>query len=146
MTTSDIEQKIKDWGLSWSDKDERPWGAYWEIKEKEKFVKLFFPKREKIGQVKIIWVKEGARLSWQWHKNRAETWKIIEGMAGVMTSLTDQQPEEVDIVPAGGRYEIDQEMRHRILAIGGDVIMAEGWIGESKEDDITRIEDDFGRK
>ena len=38
---------------------------------------------------KILLVKPGARLSWQYHQRRKETWRIVEGPVGIVCRSTD---------------------------------------------------------
>lgn len=44
---------------------------------------------------KILLVKPEARLSWQYHHLRAETWRVVEGPVGIMRSAPDEQGELV---------------------------------------------------
>ena len=42
---------------------------------------------------KILIVKPNARLSWQYHKRRAEIWQIYKGSAGIIRSDSDKENE-----------------------------------------------------
>ena len=137
----------------------RPWGGFFVLDEKEaeKFIALFFPQltREKISisgklSPKFLIIAPDKRLSWQYHNRRAEIWKLIEGKANVATSDNDEETESV-VLNKGDIVHLQQGCRHRLI---GDKeewgIVAEIWQHTeaekpSDEDDIIRLQDDFGR-
>ena len=107
----------------------RPWGRYEILQESD------------AHKVKCIWVHSGKRLSYQRHEKRAEHWFIVSGSAlithnGVQSTMH-----------AGDSINIAVGDLHRIENIGeDDVIFIEVQTGTYfGEDDIERIEDDFGR-
>ena len=107
----------------------RPWGRYEILQESDSH------------KVKCIWVLPGKRLSYQRHTKRAEHWFIVAGSARLTIDghITELQ--------AGGTADIAIGVLHRIENIGtSDVIFIEVQTGTYfGEDDIERIEDDFGR-
>ncbi len=138
--------------------ESRPWGGFFVIDEaqSQKFIDLFFSNvpeaHQKVaGKIspKILIVESNKRLSWQYHHRRAEVWKVIYGEAGVVISDTDEetglQPkmkEEIVILKQGDR--------HRLVGTNQWGIIAEIWQHTnpqhpSDEDDIVRVQDDFGR-
>lgn len=136
----------------------RPWGGFFVIEEKyaEKFISTFFSeldiKELMIGNKlspKILIVSPGKRLSWQYHHRRAEIWKLIGGSAGVMTSDTDNETEPAHLAP-GDVIRLKQGERHRLVGLEEWGIVAEIWQHTdadhpSDEEDIVRVQDDFGR-
>jgi mannose-6-phosphate isomerase len=109
--------------------ENRPWGSYTIIKEADDH------------KVKIITVEPGKRLSYQTHEKRSEYWVIVSGtgavtLDGVMTTCV-----------AGDAFIIEQGIAHRIHNTGeDDLTFIEVQLGiYFGEDDIVRIEDDFGR-
>ncbi len=136
----------------------RPWGGFFVIEENEaeKFISLYFPHLTKeelniSGKLspKILVVAPDKRLSWQYHHRRAEIWKLIGGVAGVVTSDTDEEKETKDL-NIGDIIQLKQGERHRLLGTSGWGIIAEIWrhtdaANPSDEDDIVRVQDDFGR-
>ncbi|MCB0708607.1 MAG: hypothetical protein KDC15_04380 [Chitinophagaceae bacterium] len=138
--------------------DSRPWGGFFVIDEDEaeKFINIYFPHLTKAdlsisGKLspKILVVAPGKRLSWQYHHRRAEIWKLIGGTAAVVTSDTDEEKEtrsmQIDDV-----IQLKQGERHRLVGLNGWGILAEIWRhtdadNPSNEDDIVRVQDDFGR-
>lgn len=140
-----------------SDKN-RPWGGFYVIDEdqSEAFISEFFPelnsndfsKFEKLSP-KLLMVAPQKRLSWQYHHRRSEIWKVIDGKAGVVVSKTnDQSP--VKTLDLGDTIRLAQGERHRLVGLEDWAIIAEIWQHTdpehpSDEDDIVRVEDDFGR-
>ncbi|ADX67675.1 phosphomannose isomerase type II C-terminal cupin domain [Weeksella virosa] len=108
---------------------QRPWGSYYVLEATE------------THKVKRIEVNVGARLSYQYHRYRAEVWTIIQGEAKV--TLDDVET----LYHPGQVVEIPLNAKHRIENIGKiPLIFIEVQFGESfDEDDIVRIEDDYSR-
>ena len=78
----------------------RPWGGFFVIDENQaqKFANIYFDglnirELKVAGKLspKLLLVKPGARLSWQYHYREKETWSIIEGPVGIARSMTDEQ-------------------------------------------------------
>ena len=109
--------------------DRRPWGSYTVLEEASTF------------KVKRIEVLPRKRLSYQKHSKRAEHWFVVTGTAKV--TLDD---EEI-IVNAGESIDIPIGAAHRVENPGDDdLIFIEVQRGTYLgEDDIVRLEDDFGR-
>lgn len=136
----------------------RPWGGFFVIDEceAEKFIKIYFPHLTKeqlslSGKLspKILLVAPNKRLSWQYHHRRAEIWKIIGGIAGVATSDTDEE-NEIQHLQQNDIIQLKQGERHRLIGLDGWGIVAEIWrhtdaSHPSDEEDIVRVQDDFGR-
>ena len=122
----------------------------------EKFIQLYFPHltREALSisgklSPKILVVAPEKRLSWQYHHRRAEIWKLIGGSAGVVISDTDEQ-KETRHLNTGDIIQLKQGERHRLIGLDGWGVLAEIWRhtdaeNPSDEDDIVRVQDDFGR-
>jgi mannose-6-phosphate isomerase len=156
---SSVQKHIENLGFKVISKDfERPWGGFLVLDESqaEKFGSQYFPgieiKSLKIGgklSPKILMVQGQKRLSWQYHHRRAEIWKLIAGTAGVVTSETDQigplRRLEVNEI-----IRLHQGQRHRLVGLDGWGVVAEIWqhtdaSNPSDEQDIVRVQDDFGR-
>src|SRR6185503_14139638 len=92
-------------------------------------------------KVKRIEVLPGKRLSYQKHSQRAEHWFVIEGTAKVTLDNRDV------LVAAGEAIDIPVGSAHRVENPGQeDLIFIEVQRGNYLgEDDIVRLEDDFGR-
>lgn len=138
--------------------DTRPWGGFFVLDEAnaDQFMSFFFPQLTKdelsiSGKLspKILVVGPNKRLSWQYHHRRAEIWKLIGGTVGVITSDTDEEKEKT-YLKIGDIIQLKQGERHRLIGLDDWGIVAEIWRhtdaeNPSNEDDIIRIQDDFGR-
>lgn len=109
-------------------KSERPWGK-WE--------KLY----EETGMwVKKITVLPGQRLSLQYHLNRREEWTIIKGTGDVTLDHCKFNVWE------GKHISIGFRQVHRIHNTGdSELVFVEVALGYPNEEDIVRVEDDYGR-
>ena len=136
----------------------RPWGGFFVIAEEQAqaFANAYFEGLDvsslKIaGQLspKILVVAPGRRLSWQYHHRRAEIWRVIQGQAGVKRSPNDTEGA-LEILNVGDSITLQQGERHRLIGLEDYAIIAEIWQHTdancpSDEDDIVRVQDDFGR-
>jgi mannose-6-phosphate isomerase-like protein (cupin superfamily) len=90
-----------------------------------------------------------SRLSWQYHHRRSEIWIVIGGETAVITSDDDHQREQRTL-ELGSFIRLRQGERHRLIGLDSWGIVAEIWQhtdpqNPSDEDDIVRVQDDFGR-
>ena len=154
-----IEKKVKELGFRINSKDfNRPWGGFLVIDEdqSDKFIDYFFQNLDmtlitkglKLSP-KILIVKPLSRLSWQYHYRRSEIWKVFEGEVAVVRSENDnEQPK--NIFPKGSLITLKQGERHRLIGLNDFGVVAEIWQhtdvnNPSDENDIVRIQDDYGR-
>ncbi len=98
---------------------------------------------------KILLVAPRTRLSWQYHHRRAEIWKCIGGTVGVITSDSDEENAEQKLKD-GDIIKLKQGERHRLIGLDDWGVVAEIWqhtdeLNPSDEEDIIRVQDDFGR-
>ena len=109
--------------------ENRPWGNYTILHERTDH------------KVKTITVEPSRRLSYQTHQKRSEYWVIVSG-AGTVTLDGVTTP-----CVGGDAFIIEQGVAHRIENTGTDeLVFIEVQLGTYfGEDDIVRIEDDFGR-
>jgi mannose-6-phosphate isomerase len=110
--------------------DERPWGSFTVLDDQ-----MFDHK------VKRIVVAPGKRLSYQRHHKRAEHWFVVSGHATVVL-----EGREVELGP-GESVDIALGAAHRCENRGTTpVVFIEVQHGTYfGEDDIVRLQDDFGR-
>ena len=110
--------------------DERPWGHYTVLQDAADH------------KVKTITVAPGKRLSYQRHRHRAEHWFVVRGVG-----LVTLDGKEI-AVGAGSTIDVPIGAAHRIENTGSstDLVFIEVQHGRSfAEEDIERLEDDFGR-
>jgi len=156
---SEIEKYLNDQDLWINTIDtSRPWGGFFVLDESDadKFIKLYFSHLNKedltiSGKLspKILVVAPNKKLSWQYHHRRAEIWKLIGGKAAVATSDDDTE-KETTYLQIGDIIQLKQGERHRLIGLDEWGIVAEIWrhtdsANPSDEDDIVRVQDDFGR-
>jgi len=109
--------------------DRRPWGTFTVLDEGGTF------------KVKRIEVLAGKRLSYQKHAQRAEHWVVVEGTAKVTLDdrdITVQAGETIDI-PIGSAHRVENPGDELLVFIE---VQRGSYLGE---DDIIRLQDDFGR-
>jgi len=107
----------------------RPWGSYETMDMDKGF------------QVKRLVVNPGARLSLQKHARRAEHWVVVRGTARVTRDrdVYDLHANQSTYIPLGAVHRLEnpgKEILHLIEVQSGD------YLGE---DDIVRLEDNYGR-
>ena len=110
--------------------DERPWGNFTVLDEGDNY------------KVKRIEVLPGKRLSYQRHTLRSEHWFIVRGTAkvtlnGVETLVNTFESVNIGV---GDAHRVENPDDNELL------VFIETQTGEYfGEDDIVRLEDDFGR-
>jgi mannose-6-phosphate isomerase len=109
--------------------DRRPWGTFTVLDEGPDF------------KVKRIEVLPGKRLSYQKHSQRSEHWVVVHGTAKV--TIDDRET----ILAAGQAIDIAIGAAHRVENPGDKSLLfievqRGSYLGE---DDIVRLQDDFGR-
>ncbi len=107
----------------------RPWGSYETVDIDHGF------------QVKRLVVNPGAKLSLQKHHRRAEHWVVVRGIARVTRDrdIYDLSANQSTYIPLGAVHRLEnpgKEPLHLIEVQSGD------YLGE---DDIVRLEDNYGR-
>ena len=136
----------------------RPWGGFFVIDENQaqEFANLYFDGLDVSGlrvagklSPKILLVKPEARLSWQYHHRRKETWRVVEGPVGIARSLTDEQAP-VKTFHTGNKVVMEMGERHRLVGLENWGVVAEFWQHTdpnhpSDEEDIVRVQDDYKR-
>ncbi|MDF2797534.1 MAG: cpsB [Devosia sp.] len=107
----------------------RPWGGYSSVLSGERF------------QVKRLFVNPGKKLSLQRHHHRSEHWIVVRGTAevtvdGTVSVLTENQSI---YLPLGATHRLANPGKILLELIE---VQTGSYLGE---DDIIRMEDDFGR-
>jgi len=128
----DKEDRVIITGSFSGDKDfeERPWGNF--------KVLLDTP----YTKVKRITVNPNQKLSLQYHNHRSEVWTIVNGYGKVQVGDITKGAK------VGSTIHIPVGDKHRVIASEVGITFIEVQLSNSKnfsEDDIVRIEDDYGR-
>lgn len=109
---------------------ERPWGGY----------RVLSSTSDKPAAVKILTVLPGARLSLQTHQLRSEEWTAVT--PGLKAQIGD---ELVELTPFC-TFRVPTGVVHRIVNDSLEVgHIVELLYGVYDEEDIERLEDDYGR-
>ncbi len=107
----------------------RPWGSYQNLLVDSDYL------------VKEIIVNAGAKLSLQYHNHRAEHWVVVEGRARVTNGEKnfDLTVDQSTYIPVGVTHRLENQgttpLRMMEVQVGPVI----------SEEDIVRVEDDFGR-
>ena len=109
--------------------DQRPWGFFRVLED------------EPVHKVKRIVVRPGRRLSLQRHWRRSEHWHVVSGRA-----IVTRDGEDLPLA-AGDSVDIPTGVAHRVANPGPEPlafieVQRGSYFGE---DDIERLQDDFGR-
>jgi mannose-6-phosphate isomerase len=107
----------------------RPWGTYQSLKI------------EKTCQVKWIEVNPKSRLSLQKHKKRSEHWIVVKGEP-IITIAEKREKYKVSdhvFIPKETFHRIENESDIKVIIVE---VQIGYYLGE---DDIIRIEDEYGR-
>jgi len=106
---------------------DKPWGHY----------KQFALNRN--CSVRLIVIEPGQETSLHWHNLRSDLWIILDD--GIKVQLGD---EYHDAKP-GEEFFIPSEQLHRLISKGEKARVLEIAFGYCIEDDIHRLDDDYGR-
>jgi mannose-6-phosphate isomerase-like protein (cupin superfamily) len=109
--------------------DHRPWGYYTVLSD------------EPDHKVKRIVVYPGKRLSLQQHRRRSEHWYMVsgEGLVTLDGKMIRLNKGDSIVIPAGAAHRMENPTSDNIAFIE---VQTGDYFGE---DDIIRIDDDFGR-
>jgi mannose-6-phosphate isomerase len=109
---------------------EKPWG--WEL--------IWAKTDDYVG--KILFVRAGAALSLQFHREKDETWYVQSGRAEVELAAAGDAVTNREIVGPGAAFRIRPGTVHRIRAIEDTTVLE---ASTPQLDDIVRLEDLYGR-
>ena len=91
------------------------------------------------ASVRIIQVQAGQKTSLQYHQLRDELWVILD------EGLRVQIGDEVTDAGPGDEFMVPAERPHRIISTGAAGRVLEIAYGYTTEDDVVRLEDEYGR-
>jgi mannose-6-phosphate isomerase len=109
---------------------EKPWGyeLVWALTE------------EYAG--KLLAVNAGQQLSLQFHRQKDESWYLLQGVAELEFAAAGEKTTTSEVVRPGAAFRIRPGTVHRIRALE-DVLMLE--VSTPHLDDVVRLEDVYGR-
>jgi len=109
---------------------ERPWGSYTVLEKGPRY------------KIKRVVLQPKAKLSLQIHHHRSEHWVVVSGTARVTKGeeVFDVHPNESTFIPISVKHRLENPglIPLQIIEVqNGDYV---------EEDDIERLDDEFGRK
>jgi mannose-6-phosphate isomerase-like protein (cupin superfamily) len=110
-------------------KESRPWGEFENILDID------------LCKVKKITIKPGQSPSYQYHFKRSEVWVVLQGVGELRLN------DEIFKIEKNKIIEIPTLAKHQIKNTGSeDLLFIEVQLGDYfGEDDIVRLEDNYGR-
>ncbi len=105
----------------------RPWGTYEVLIDEPTY------------KVKRIIILPHQQLSLQYHHHREEHWTVVNG------SGTIRVGDDTKEATVGSRWVIQKEELHRATAKEEHLVFIEVQLGDCVEEDIIRLEDQYGR-
>jgi mannose-6-phosphate isomerase-like protein (cupin superfamily) len=92
---------------------------------------------------KVLFVRAGESLSLQFHREKDESWYVLDGRAELELGAPGQSMLKSEIVPAGAAFRFVPGTVHRVTAIEDTRILE---VSTSQVDDVVRLEDAYGRE
>lgn len=91
---------------------------------------------------KVLFVKQGERLSLQFHREKDESWLIQSGRAKIELGAVGESVLKEEVVGPGAAFHYTPGTVHRITAIEDTTILE---VSTPHIDDVVRLEDSYGR-
>lgn len=104
----------------------KPWGSYTILEKKPGY------------WIKKLFVRRGARISLQRHRNRCEIWIVLSGTVEIVKGTSHL------LLTEGKFLKIKKGEKHRMAGRTNAWIL-EVAFGKAREHDIVRFTDDYGR-
>lgn len=92
---------------------------------------------------KLLAVSAGQRLSLQFHREKEESWYVLEGRAELEFAAAGEKATRVEVVTPGAAFHITPGTVHRITALEDTVIIE---VSTPHLDDVVRLDDLYGRE
>ncbi len=106
----------------------RPWGWFETLHDNVTY------------KVKRLFVEKDQKISLQYHNNRSEHWVVVEGSGKIQTDTLIRN------VSVGDYFFIPRLEKHRIYGGEYGIMIVEVQLGSRcVEEDIVRLEDEYGR-
>jgi mannose-6-phosphate isomerase len=113
------------------EKVEKPWGH-----------ELIWAKTDAYAG-KLLFVRAGQALSLQFHREKDESWYVLEGRAELQLGEAGQAVLTREVVGPGAAFRFRPGTVHRIRAVEDTRILE---VSTPQLDDVVRLEDEYGRE
>jgi mannose-6-phosphate isomerase len=91
---------------------------------------------------KLLSVNAGHALSLQFHREKDESWYVLEGRAELEFAAAGEKTTSSEVVTPGAAFRIKPGTVHRIRALEDTVIVE---VSTPQLDDVVRLDDAYGR-
>ena len=91
---------------------------------------------------KLLVVRAGHELSLQFHREKDESWYVLEGRAKLEFAAAGEKATTNEVVKAGAAFHITPGTVHRVRALEDTTILE---VSTPHLDDVVRLEDTYGR-
>ena len=92
---------------------------------------------------KVLFVRAGESLSLQFHKEKDESWYVLEGRAELELGKVGDAVTKTEVVSAGAAFRFPPGTVHRVRAVEDTRILE---VSTHQLDDVVRLEDAYGRE
>ena len=92
---------------------------------------------------KLLVVHAGQALSMQFHREKDESWYVLEGRAEIEMAAAGETVPLSEVVTPGAAFRIEPGTVHRVRAIEDTTILE---VSTPQIDDVVRLEDVYGRE
>ena len=92
---------------------------------------------------KLLVVHAGQALSMQFHREKDESWYVLEGRAEIEMAGAGEKSPAREVVTPGAAFRITPGTVHRVRALEDTTILE---VSTPEIDDVVRLEDSYGRE
>jgi mannose-6-phosphate isomerase len=92
---------------------------------------------------KLIVVRAGQALSMQFHREKDESWYVLEGRAEIEMAGAGEKSPTREVVTPGAAFRITPGTVHRVQALEDTTIIE---VSTPEIHDVVRLEDAYGRE
>jgi mannose-6-phosphate isomerase-like protein (cupin superfamily) len=92
---------------------------------------------------KLLVVNAGQALSMQFHREKDESWYLLEGRAEIEMAGAGEKVPLSEVVTPGAAFRITPGTVHRVRALEDTTILE---VSTPHPDDVVRLEDAYGRE
>ena len=91
---------------------------------------------------KLLFVRAGQKLSLQFHRQKDESWYVLEGRAQIELAAAGEKTTSREVVTSGAAFRFTPGTVHRVEALEDTTILE---VSTPHLDDIVRLDDIYGR-
>jgi mannose-6-phosphate isomerase len=92
---------------------------------------------------KLLVIRAGHELSLQFHREKDESWYVLEGRAKLELAAPGEKSASTEVVTSGAAFHITPGTVHRIHALEDTTVLE---VSTPHLHDVVRLEDSYGRE